>query len=77
MTRYTGVELRVQSTAAKELGGLTWRQLDHVIEGLQLALYQAGIYSEVQFLIYDGLTAKKLQGKGILYKLQGPATATS
>ena len=76
VTRYTGLELRIVSTYAKELGGLNWRQVDHVIEGLQIALYLDQIFTEAKFLIYDGLTAKKLQGKGSLLVVQAPA-ATS
>ena len=67
--RYTGLELLIWSTYAKEHGGLTWYQLDAVIQGLQQALCRQQKYREAQFMIYDGLTEKAEQGTGELYSV--------
>lgn len=71
-SRYTGLEILVWSIDAHGAGGLTWRQLDAVIQGLQQAMYNNRNYKEAQFMIYDGLTAKAEQGTGELYSVEGP-----
>lgn len=67
--RFTGAAIEVYSTFARETaaGGLTWRQLDAAIQGLQNAMLAQGKYKEAQFTVFDGLTAKPEQGGGWLY----------
>ena len=72
-TRKTGLELLIWSQPAAyktAAGGLTWRQLDAVIQGLQQAMYNAKKYQEARFMIYDGLTADREQGTGELFSLE-------
>lgn len=69
----TGLELRIFSTNAKEFGGLTWRQLNATITGLQEGMFKKNIFREAQFKILDGLTTKQEQGEGELVIWRKPS----
>lgn len=68
-----GLELRIFSTHAKEFGGLTWRQLNATITGLQEAMFKKDIFREAQFKILDGLTTNQEQGEGELVIWRKPS----